>query len=60
VDIDIRFNGEENRKLVEVKVDRDRRERFPLYFDGETVAGRVSNYFWGLFIFFILLIKFSN
>jgi hypothetical protein len=45
VDIDIRFNGEENRKLVEVKVDRDRRERFPLYFDGETVAGRVINYF---------------
>ncbi|CAJ0650592.1 5539_t:CDS:2, partial [Entrophospora sp. SA101] len=40
VDIDIRFNGEENRKLVEVKVDKDRREKFPLYFDGETVAGK--------------------
>ncbi|CAG8440525.1 11928_t:CDS:2 [Diversispora eburnea] len=38
VDIDIRFNGEENRKVVEVKVDKDRRDKFPLYFDGETVS----------------------
>ncbi|CAG8587080.1 16631_t:CDS:2, partial [Racocetra fulgida] len=41
-DIDVRFNGEESRKLVEVKIDKDRREKFPLYFDGETVAGRVT------------------
>lgn len=41
VDIQIAFKGEEERKMVEVKVDKDRREKFPLYFDGETVAGKV-------------------
>lgn len=30
--------------MVEVKVDKDRREKFPLYFDGETVAGKVRIY----------------
>ncbi|KAF9389526.1 Vacuolar protein sorting-associated protein 26B-like protein [Podila verticillata] len=34
--------GEEERKMVEVKVDKDRREKFPLYFDGETVAGKIN------------------
>lgn len=28
--------------MVEVKVDKDRREKFPLYFDGETVAGKIN------------------
>lgn len=30
--------------MVEVKVDKDRREKFPLYFDGETVAGKVNHF----------------
>ncbi|KAG0276452.1 Vacuolar protein sorting-associated protein 26B [Linnemannia gamsii] len=42
VDIQVAFNGEEERKMVEVKVDKDRREKFPLYFDGETVAGKIQ------------------
>ncbi|KAF9369460.1 hypothetical protein CPC16_004496, partial [Podila verticillata] len=42
VDIDIHFNGQEQRKQIEAKVDKDRREKFPLYFDGETVAGKVT------------------
>ncbi|KAF9152425.1 Vacuolar protein sorting-associated protein 26B [Linnemannia schmuckeri] len=42
VDIQITFKGEEERKMVEVKVDKDRREKFPLYFDGETVAGKIQ------------------
>lgn len=41
VEIDIRFNGQEQRKLIEAKVDKDRKEKFPLYFDGETVSGKV-------------------
>ncbi|KAG0212557.1 Vacuolar protein sorting-associated protein 26B [Mortierella sp. NVP41] len=41
VDIQVALNGEEERKMVEVKVDKDRREKFPLYFDGETVAGKI-------------------
>ncbi|KAI1319281.1 Vacuolar protein sorting-associated protein 26B [Mortierella claussenii] len=43
VDIQVAFKGEEERKLVEVKVDKDRKEKFPLYFDGESVAGKVSS-----------------
>ncbi|KAK3832504.1 MAG: putative PEP8-vacuolar protein sorting/targeting protein [Linnemannia elongata] len=42
VDIQVSFKGEEERKMVEVKVDKDRREKFPLYFDGETVAGKIQ------------------
>ncbi|KAG0045204.1 Vacuolar protein sorting-associated protein 26B [Gryganskiella cystojenkinii] len=42
VDIQVAFRGEEDRKMVEVKVDKDRREKFPLYFDGETVAGKIQ------------------
>ncbi|KAL1914399.1 uncharacterized protein VTP21DRAFT_8917 [Calcarisporiella thermophila] len=40
-DIDVSFTGEESRKLVEVKVGKNRREQFPLYLDGETVSGLV-------------------
>ncbi|GAB5592194.1 Vacuolar protein sorting-associated protein 26 [Umbelopsis nana] len=42
VDIDITFAGEENRKHVDVKVDKDHRESMPLYLDGESVKGKVT------------------
>ncbi|KAF9338259.1 Vacuolar protein sorting-associated protein 26B [Podila minutissima] len=42
VDVQVVFKGEVERKMVEVKVDKDRREKFPLYFDGETVAGKIN------------------
>ncbi|KAF9165031.1 Vacuolar protein sorting-associated protein 26B [Actinomortierella ambigua] len=42
VDIQVKLKGEDTRKQVEVKVDKDRREKFPLYFDGETVAGQIQ------------------
>ncbi|KAL7747684.1 Vacuolar protein sorting-associated protein 26 [Sorochytrium milnesiophthora] len=41
-DIDIRFSGEESRKWIDAKTDKDKREKFPLYFDGETVSGTIS------------------
>jgi vacuolar protein sorting-associated protein 26 len=41
-DIDITLAGEDDRKLVEVKVDKDKRAKFPLYFDGETIGGKVN------------------
>ncbi|KAJ3036343.1 Vacuolar protein sorting-associated protein 26B [Rhizophlyctis rosea] len=40
-DIEVVLNGEENRKLVEVKVDKDKKAKYPLYFDGESVSGKV-------------------
>ncbi|MCO5610404.1 hypothetical protein L7F22_064640 [Adiantum nelumboides] len=41
VDVDVRLDGDEQRRQVEVKVDKDRRERCPVYFDGESVKGQV-------------------
>ncbi|KAL1922445.1 uncharacterized protein VTP21DRAFT_9984 [Calcarisporiella thermophila] len=42
VDVEIGFKDEEARKMVEVKIDKDRRQKIPLFLDGETVAGRVT------------------
>ncbi|BFZ60172.1 Vacuolar protein sorting-associated protein 26 [Saitoella coloradoensis] len=42
LDIDLRLDGEDERKMVEVKVDKDRREKAPLYLDGESVKGSVT------------------
>ncbi|KAI9002242.1 Vacuolar protein sorting-associated protein 26B-like protein [Gaertneriomyces sp. JEL0708] len=41
-DIEILLDGENQRKLVEVKVEKDRKAKFPLYFDGESVSGKVQ------------------
>lgn len=41
VDVEIRLEGEEQRKQVEVKSDKDRKETVPVYFDGESVIGVV-------------------
>ncbi|KAG0302834.1 Vacuolar protein sorting-associated protein 26B [Dissophora globulifera] len=42
IDVEIHFHGQDKRKQIEAKVDKDRREKFPLYFDGETVAGKIN------------------
>ncbi|KZT50524.1 putative PEP8-vacuolar protein sorting/targeting protein [Calocera cornea HHB12733] len=42
VDIDIRLVGEEERKTVEVKQDKERKETCPVYYDGESVTGQVT------------------
>ncbi|OAV94673.1 hypothetical protein PTTG_09606 [Puccinia triticina 1-1 BBBD Race 1] len=41
IDVEIRLEGEEERKSVEVKVDKDKKERCPVYLDGEGVTGQV-------------------
>ncbi|CAO1628091.1 unnamed protein product [Parajaminaea phylloscopi] len=46
LDIDVRLldggvSTDETRKQVEVKMDKDRKEMCPVYFDGETVQGEV-------------------
>ncbi|KAJ1993609.1 Vacuolar protein sorting-associated protein 26 [Dimargaris cristalligena] len=40
-EIQILFNNQNERQLVDVRVDKERREKMPLYYDGETVAGKV-------------------
>ena len=42
VDIDIVLEDLDNRQAVDVKLDKDRRERVPLYMDGESVKGVVT------------------
>lgn len=41
-DIDIVFDDIESRKLAEVKTEDGKKEKYLLYYDGETVSGKVS------------------
>lgn len=40
-DVDIVFDGAENRKMAEIKTDDGKKEKYLLYYDGETVSGKV-------------------
>lgn len=42
IDIDVKLEGEENRKQVEIKGDKDKMIACPVYFDGDSVNGQVS------------------
>lgn len=41
-EVDILFDGSDNRKLAEVKTDDGKKEKYLLYYDGEAVSGKVS------------------
>lgn len=40
-EVDILFDGSDNRKLAEVKTDDGKKEKYLLYYDGEAVSGKV-------------------
>ncbi|KAH9495952.1 Vacuolar protein sorting-associated protein 26B [Bulinus truncatus] len=40
-EIDIVLDGQENRRTAEIKTEDGKREKYYLYFDGETVSGKV-------------------
>ena len=42
LDIDIVLQDTDDRPTVDVKLDKNRREKAPLYLDGETVKGAVT------------------
>lgn len=42
VDIDIVLEDADERQMVDVKLDKNRREKAPLYMDGESVRGAVT------------------
>ncbi|VEU23551.1 DEKNAAC104523 [Brettanomyces naardenensis] len=42
LDIELRLDGEDTRETVEVKSTKGRKEKIPLYKDGETVKGQVT------------------
>lgn len=41
-EIDVYLDGQETRKLADVKTEDGKKERMLLYYDGETVSGRVN------------------
>lgn len=42
VDIDIVLDDWDDRQMVDVRLDKNRREKIPLYMDGESVKGQVT------------------
>ena len=42
VDIDIVLEDSDDRQTVDVRLDKNRREKVPLYMDGESVKGQVT------------------
>jgi vacuolar protein sorting-associated protein 26 len=42
VDIDIVLDEQDERQMVDVKLEKSRREKAPLYMDGESVRGAVT------------------
>lgn len=44
-DIDIQLDGAETRKMAEMKTEDGKKERYYLYYDGESVSGKVGNVF---------------
>ncbi|KAJ1328306.1 hypothetical protein BSLG_010038 [Batrachochytrium salamandrivorans] len=44
-EIEVVFTDEESKTIVDVKADKDHRAKFPLYFDGESVSGKVDTIF---------------
>ncbi|CEP18776.1 hypothetical protein [Parasitella parasitica] len=41
VDIDVMFHNEEQRKQADIKVEKNRRQRYPIFVDGEAVSGKI-------------------
>lgn len=42
VDVEIKLAGEEERRQVEVKGEKDKKEMCPVFYDGESVIGQVN------------------
>jgi vacuolar protein sorting-associated protein 26 len=42
IDVDIKLEGEEVRKQVEIKSEKDKNIACPVYYDGDSVTGQVA------------------
>ena len=42
IDVEIKLEGEELRKKVDMKLEKEKSVSCPVYYDGESVAGQVS------------------
>ena len=52
IDVDIKLEGEELRKQVEIKSDKDKNITCPVYYDGDSVTGQVRFFIWKMCPFF--------
>lgn len=43
VDVDVSLEGEDDRKQVEVKQEKEKTIKCPVYYDGESLVGQVSD-----------------
>ena len=57
VDVDISLEGEELRKQIESKAEKDRPVSCPVYYDGESVSGQVR--LWRIFFSCLLCLGLS-
>lgn len=46
IDVEVRLEGEELRKKVDMKLEKEKTVSCPVYFDGESVSGQVCTYFY--------------
>jgi Vacuolar protein sorting-associated protein 26 len=60
VDVDIKLEGEDVRKQIESKAEKDRPVSCPVYYDGEGVAGQVRHAHTCLFASFVPVVLTEN
>ena len=45
VDVEIKLEGEDERKLIDMKTEKEKVITCPVYYDGESLAGQVREIF---------------
>jgi hypothetical protein len=58
IDVDIKLDGEETRKQVEMKVEKEKNVSCPVYYDGESISGQVRLNISSLSLFLTILSEF--
>ena len=46
IDVEVKLEGEELRKKVDMKLEKEKTVSCPVYYDGESVAGQVCSHFY--------------
>ena len=44
-DVEILLDDIDNRKMADVRLEDGRKDKFPLYYDGESISGKVNTFF---------------
>jgi hypothetical protein len=59
IDVDIRLEGEDGRKQIEAKTEKEKVASCPVYYDGDSVSGTVSS-LYRISIMVVLLKRFCR